>query len=607
MTDKQPGMIRRTFAAIGRVISWLRVALINLAFVVFLVVFLTAIFKSAPQIDVQDGAALLIAPSGVIVEQKTVLDPLTTLMQSGADDDGETLLWDIVDAIDEATLDPRISAIVLKLDGVVGMGLVKAEEIARALADFKATDRPVIAYAEYYEQSTYRLASEADEIYMHPMGMVYMPGFAVYRNYYKELLDNVLIDFHVFRVGEYKSALEPFMRDSMSDAAKQANQRWLDGLWSNYKETISQQRSLADGRLQDMIDSIDKELASVGGDTGALAVSSGLVDELITRVEAEDMLVERFGESLEGGANLIAMHAYLQERNMTKLPSQAPKIAVVVAAGEIVDGESLPGAVGGDTLADQIQQAENDDDVKALVLRVDSPGGSVFASEVIREQVLRFKASGRPLVVSMSSLAASGGYWIAANADKIIASSQTLTGSIGIFGAMPTIQRSLSKLGVSTDGVGTTAMAGSGRIDMPMNPIFAASIQQSIEYGYRSFLEIVADGRGMTTEQVDGLARGRVWTGADALQAGLVDATGGLVDAMAAAADLAELEDYETLWIRPEMTFFEAFTQALEVKQGDVVKAALGRLGQHWAALQTPYLLLDPRDQFALCTDCATP
>jgi protease-4 len=359
--------------------------------------------------------------------------------------------------------------------------------------------------------------------------------------------------------------------------------------------------------MQAMIDGIDKELAGVGGDSGALAVSTGLVDELLTRVETEDMLVERFGESLDGGANMIGMHAYLQERKMTRLPSHAPKIAVVVAAGEIVDGESVPGAVGGDTLSDQIQQAENDDDVKALVLRVDSPGGSVFASEVIREQLLRFKASGRPVVVSMSSLAASGGYWISANADKIVASEQTLTGSIGIFGAMPTIQRGLSKLGISTDGVGTTAIAGSGRLDMPMNPVAAASIQQSIEFGYRQFLAIVAEGRGMTTEQVDGLARGRVWTGSNALELGLVDATGGLDEAMAAAAELAELEDYEAQWIRPEMTFFEAFTQALEVKQGDVVQAMLGRLGQHWAALQTPYLLLDPRDQFALCTDCATP
>ena len=607
MTDAKPGIIRRFLGGIGRAISWLRVAFINLAFVVFLVVFLTAIFKSAPVIDVQQGSALLIAPRGVIVEQETVLDPLTTLMQNAAEEESETRLWDIVDAIDEATADSRISALILKLDGVVGMGLVKAEEIARAVQAFKATDRPVIAYGEYYNQSTYRLASEADEVYMHPMGVVFINGFDVYRNYYKELLDTLLIDFHIFRVGEYKSALEPYMRNDMSVEAKQANQHWLSGLWTRYTATVTEKRGLKEGRLQQIIDNTASELAETGGNTAAMAVRIGLVDEVLSRPEMEDMLVERFGESLDGGANLIHMDTYLQERRMAQIPSEAARIGVVVAQGEIVDGDSVPGAVGGDTLAYQIQRAETDDSVKALVLRVDSPGGSVFASEVIREQLLRFQSTGKPLVVSMSSLAASGGYWISANADRVLASEQTLTGSIGIFGAMPTIQRGLAHLGVSTDGVGTTELAGAGRIDLPMNPLAAASIQQSIEFGYRRFLEIVAEGRGMSTEQVDALARGRVWTGADALEKGLVDATGGLNDALAVAAELAELETYEATWIRPDMTFLESLAHVLNVRQTDLLDSVLGRLGVQWAALQTPYLLIDPRQQFVLCTECASP
>ncbi len=607
MTDAKPGLFRRFFGGVGRAISWLRVVFINLAFVVFLVVFLTAIFKSAPVIDVQEGSALLIAPNGVIVEQKTVLDPLTTLMQNAAEEDSETRLWDIVDAINEATADNRISALILKLDGVVGLGLVKAEEIARSVQAFKATGRPVIAYGEYYNQSTYRLASEADEVYMHPMGVVFMSGFDVFRNYYKELLDTLLIDFHIFRVGEYKSALEPYMRNDMSLEAKQANQHWLTSLWTRYTNTVSEKRGLKEGRLQQLIDNVDRELAQTEGNAAAMAVRVGLVDEVLSRPEMEDMLQERFGESLDGGANLIHMDIYLQERRMAQLPSEAARIGVVIAQGEIVDGDSVPGAVGGDTLAYQIQRAESDDSVKALVLRVDSPGGSVFASEVIREQLLRFQASGKPLVVSMSSLAASGGYWISANADKVFAAEQTLTGSIGIFGAMPTIQRGLGHIGVSTDGVGTTQMAGAGRIDLPMNPVAAASIQQSIEFGYRRFLEIVAEGRGMTTDQVDGLARGRVWTGADALEKGLVDATGGLNDALAAAAELAELEAYDAKWIQPEMSFLESLAHVFNVRQADVFDSLLGRLGVQWAALQTPYLLIDPRQQFALCTECATP
>lgn len=607
MTEQKKGIIRRFFGGIGRAISWLRVVMLNLVFVVFLIVFLTAIFKSAPVIDVQEGSALLIAPRGVIVEQQTVLDPLTSLMQSANEEESETRLWDIVDAIDEATLDPRISAVILKLDGVVGLGLVKAEEIARAVQAFKATDRPVIAYGEYYSQSTYRLASEADEIYMHPMGVVFMSGFDVYRNYFKSLLDSLLVDFHIFRVGEYKSALEPYIRDDMSDEAKRANQRWLDGLWSGYKSTVGERRNISPDRLQQMIDGVDSELKKVSGNTAAMAVSTGLVDEILSRPEMEDMLVERFGEAEDGGANLIPMNAYLQERRMASLPVDGERIGVIVAQGEIIDGDSMPGAVGGDSLAHQIQRAESDDSVKALVLRVDSPGGSVFASEVIREQLLRFKATGKPLVVSMSSLAASGGYWIAADADKILASEQTLTGSIGIFGAMPTIQRGLSKLGVNTDGLGTTAMAGAGRLDLPMNPLAAATIQQSIEFGYQRFLEIVAEGRNMTTEDVDSIARGRVWTGRDALEKGLVDAHGGLQDALAVAAELAELEQYETKWISPEMSFLESLTHVLNVRQADLLDSVLGRVGMQWAALQTPYLLVDPRQQFVLCTECASP
>jgi protease IV len=607
MTEQKKGFFRRIFGGIGRAISWLRVVMLNLVFVVFLIVFLTAIFKSAPVIDVQEGSALLIAPRGVIVEQQTVLDPLTSLMQSANEEESETRLWDIVDAIDEATSDPRISAVILKLDGVVGLGLVKAEEIARALQAFKATERPVIAYGEYYSQSTYRLASEADEVYMHPMGVVFMSGFDVYRNYFKSLLDSLLVDFHIFRVGEYKSALEPYIRDDMSEEAKRANQRWLDGLWSGYKSTVGERRNISPERLQQMIDGVDSELKKVSGNTAAMAVSTGLVDEILSRPEMEDMLVERFGEAEDGGANLIHMNAYLQERRMAQRPVDADRIGVIVAQGEIIDGDSMPGAVGGDSLAHQIQRAESDDSVKALVLRVDSPGGSVFASEVIREQLLRFKATGKPLVVSMSSLAASGGYWIAADADKILASAQTLTGSIGIFGAMPTIQRGLSKLGVNTDGLGTTAMAGAGRLDLPMNPLAAATIQQSIEFGYQRFLEIVADGRNMTTEAVDNIARGRVWTGGDALEKGLVDAHGGLQDALAVAAELAELEQYEPKWISPEMSFLESLTHVLNVRQADLLDSVLGRVGMQWAALQTPYLLVDPRQQFVLCTECAAP
>jgi protease-4 len=488
------------------------------------------------------------------------------------------------------------------------MGLVKADEIAIALKAFKSSGKPVIAYSEYYSQNTYYLASQADEIYMNPMGGVMLQGFGVYRNYFKNLLDTLKIKFHVFRVGEYKSALEPFMRNDMSESAKQANLDWLQRVWESYLDTIAQARHLSAAELQRSVDNFDAVMQSVNGDAGLMATKLGLVDELFDRPSMEEVLLNRFGESINGGPKLLPMHAYLMQHKMTVSGSSLPKVAVVVAQGEIIDGDSVPGAVGGDSLAALIQKAEKDDDVRAMVLRIDSPGGSVFASEVIRRELARFQASGKPLVISMSSLAASGGYWISAGADKIFASDKTLTGSIGIFGAIPTLEDSLQSIGVNTDGVGTSKLANAYRVDMPMNPVAASIIQQGIEFGYRQFLDIVAQGRGMTVEEVDHVARGRVWTGSHALEKGLVDANGQLDAALDAAAELAELGDqYEAKWIRPVMTPWEAFMESIVQAKQDGFEVLLKNMSFGALALKQPWYLKDPRHSYVLCTDCSSP
>ncbi len=605
MTEPKKGIIRRFFSALFKTISWLRVALINLLFVVFFVVFITAIMNNAPVVDIEEGSVLLIAPEGVVVEEASVLDPIEAILAT-QDEDVETRLWDITTAIKEAASDKRIAALVLKLDGLSGLGMVKAEEIARALQVFKQAGKPVISYGEYYSQANYYLSAQADEVFMNPMGGVLLQGFGVYRNFFKSLLDTLKVNFHVFRVGEYKSALEPFMRDTMSEEAKQANLHWLNQVWNGYLTSIAEARNLNVETLATTIEHSDEALREVNGDAAALAIKMGLVDDLFDRPSMEEELINRFGESADGGLKAVSMRAYLNQHIMSVQESSDPEIAVIVAQGEIIDGESVPGAVGGDSLADLIQRASEDDSIHALVLRVDSPGGSVTASEVIRKELQRFQASGKPVVISMSSLAASGGYWIAAGADKIFADANTITGSIGIFGAIPTLEESLSHVGVSTDGVGTTPLANAFRIDMPMNPMAASLIQQNIEFGYRQFLEIVASGRAMDVEQVDAIARGRVWTGFDALEKGLVDGNGGLDDALQAAAEIAELGDnYKPKWIRPEMAPLQALVDGFLNAQSDVLMSWVKGFGLQSLALKQAWLLQDPRHRYVLCAECA--
>lgn len=607
MTEPKKGFIRRFFSGLFKAIGWLRVALLNIFFVVFLVVVIATLMHSAPVIEVEENSVLLIAPQGSIVEEKTVLAPLDAII-AAQEEETETRLWDIVDAINAASDDSRIAAIVLKLDAVTNLGLVKADEIANALNNFKNSGKPVISYSEYYSQNTYYLASQADEIYMNPMGGVILQGFGVYRNYFKSLLDTIKVKFHVFRVGEYKSALEPFMRNDMSEAAKQANLEWLQRVWDGYVKTVADARHLDPVELQNSVDNIDKAMQDVQGDSGLLATKLGFVDDLYDRPAMEEMLLNRFGESINGGPKLLPMHAYLMQHRMTIATSTYPKVAVVVAQGEIIDGDSVPGAVGGDTLAALIQKAEQDDDVRAMVLRVDSPGGSVFASEVIRRELQRFQASGKPLVISMSSLAASGGYWISAGADKIIAADKTLTGSIGIFGAIPTLEESLQTLGVSTDGIGTTKMANAFRIDMPMNPIASSMVQQGIEFGYRQFLTIVSQGRDMSVDDVDKVARGRVWTGSHALEHGLVDANGLFQEAVTAAAELAELGDqFDVKWIRPVMSPIEAIMESVVQSKTNGFNIMLKNMGLDALVLKQPWYLQDPRHSYVLCTDCSSP
>ncbi|MEH6558711.1 MAG: signal peptide peptidase SppA [Oceanicoccus sp.] len=564
MDKEKPGFIRRLFKGLVKFVTALRLLVVNLLFLLVLVIVFLG-FSGGEIPKIPERGALILDLKGSLVDQASYVDPLQRLMGGVTPEQDETLLQDVIDAIRYAGDDERINTLVLQLDDLAFGGISKIQEIAMVLEEFRRSGKKIIAIGDNYSQDQYLLASHADEVYLHPMGGVSITGYGVYRSYYKKALDKMEINFHVFRVGNYKSALEPMMRESMSDDSRESNLAWLNSLWGEYVSTISTRRNLSPDTINDYANKFDQVLAEHQGDGALAAAATGLVDAIVDRDEINQQLINEVGAADDEGLYQgISFERYLWIRNI-ELPNPAAdgKIAVVVASGMILDGDWPPGYIGGDSLVQLIRQVRRDESIDAVVLRVDSGGGSAFASEVIRRELALLKQQGRPLVVSMGSAAASGGYWISALADEIWAMPTTLTGSIGIFSAFPTIEKTLGKLGISNDGVGTTAMADAGRIDRPLNSVFGRAMQSSLENGYTRFLTIVANGRGMTTEQVDGVAQGRVWSGADAFDNGLVDQLGGLDQAVAAAAKLANLTEYKTELVELPLTPQQQFLQEL--------------------------------------------
>ena len=506
-------------------------------------IIISALSSTAP--SVPGSAALAIRPTGRLVEQLAG-DPFDRALAELLDEaEPQTLVQDVIDALEYAKDDKRITSVLLDLSGVPTGGMSKLKRLGDAIDDFRSSGKPVIASADYYGQGSYYLATHADELYMHPDGALLLYGFGAYQNYYRSAIDKLRIDWNIFRVGTYKSAVEPFMRDDMSDDDQAALTAVLDQLWSQYKADVEIARNLDPGTIDSLMTNLVAEVRGKQGDLARLALDSGLVDALMTRDALQERMVEIAGsDGEENDFPLVKLDDYLQQMRMLKGDTeQDENVAIVVASGEILNGTQPPGTIGGDSTARLLKQAREDDSVKAVVLRVDSPGGSSFASEVIRNEVQAIKDAGKPVVVSMSSVAASGGYWVSMSADRIFASPYTITGSIGIFGMFPTFQRSLDVLGVSTDGVGTTPWAGQLRPDRALSDDVKTIFQLTIESGYDDFISGVAAGRGLEKDFVDSIAQGRIWTGADALANGLVDELGELDTAIVAAARLADLPE----------------------------------------------------------------
>jgi protease-4 len=537
-----------------------------------------ALRESIPRLP--EKGALVIHPSGEIVEQLATVPLERALTEASEQREPQTLLWDLTDAIRAAARDPRIQALLIETDDLAGVGQVKLEELAAAIAAFRASGKKVIARGSYYLQGQYYLAAQADEVYLDPFGFVLLDGYERYSMYFKDALDKLGIDVHLFRAGRYKSAAEPLIRRDMSPEDREESRAYLQALWNGYRSAVARARGTTPEAIAHYAESFAASVRAAGGDTAAVAKAAGLVTGLRTARQVDARMAELVGADPDNDSfRQVSQQDYLRvlraERRLRH--GRGAQIGVVVASGEILDGIQPPGSVGGESTARLLREARLDRDIRAVVLRVDSPGGSVFASEQIYREVAALKRAGKPVIVSMSDLAASGGYYIGASADEIIASANTITGSIGVFAGVPTFNRGLGKLGINVDGVGTTPLSGALRLDRPMSRDAEQLLQASVDHTYEEFLARVAAGRGKTREQVDAIAQGRVWAGVDAVGRGLVDRVGGYDDAIRAAASRAHLgKDYRVRRIEPELTVMQQLLLQVRAGGAALVRAALG-------------------------------
>ena len=603
-------VLYRLFKMAAKLLNITRLFIINTFFFIFVLIFIVALTGEEETVQIVDNSVLQLNFNGNIVEQKQPVDFSSELSRQLLDESEPLLEYpveEVLQVIRHAQNDPRIHSILVDPSGLQSASLNNINVIGEALNQFKSHGKKVTATADNYSQMQYLLASYADQIYLDPQGMVLLQGFSVYRLYFQELLENLLITPHIFKVGTYKSFVEPFTESKMSEASKEANSHWLNQLWNGYIDTVLTQRNetnITAKSISPSLIQLKKALTKVDGDTANYALQAGLVDQLLPRYKVINNIKE---------ANLERVSYANYQSTMPPLYSQGSSkdlIALIHGQGEILAGTQHSNKIGGDSFSKLLEKAKNNDRVKAVVIRLDTPGGSAFASEKIRQHILELKNSGKKVVVSMGSVSASGGYWIASAADHIIASPTTLTGSIGIFGMYASADKALNKLGVYNDGVGTTPLS-SLNPTRALDPQLAELIQMGIEHGYKQFLSVVSDGRSMSLQEVDKVAQGRVWTGVDAKSFGLVDQLGSLQDAIAQAALFSELVDYEVLPITKsisakEQLLNEIFATGIaalppSLQINSTLASTLGAV-QKQATIMTQFN--DPKGQYMYCPMC---
>ncbi|WP_238582301.1 signal peptide peptidase SppA [Cellvibrio sp. OA-2007] len=605
------------FGGLGAGITWFRNALMNTLFIVFLIIFIVAIGSSAPK-PLPDTFALRLAPTGLLVDQRSYIDPTSLLLSDEDPEENETLVSDIVEAINKAAKDKRVNLLVLEPGRLLGGGISKMDEIGQALENFKSAGKKIIAVSDNYSQDQYYLASFANEIYLHEMGMIEITGYSRYMNYYKTALDKLGVTIHAFRSGKYKDYLEPYLRDDMSAESREHNAQWINELWGNYTGKIENRRKLPPGSINDYVNNIDAHMALTTGNSAQLALEKALVDKVVSRQDMEKMLVEQAGKSDDGyWYNGVGVKSYLAD--IRKHPTlDKNKVAVIVASGSIVDGYQPDGSIGSESMLELLRQVRDDKSIKALVIRIDSGGGSAFASEIIRSEIIALREKKIPIYISMGTVAASGGYWIATAGDKIWAQPTTITGSIGVFGAFPTLEKSLQKIGINTDGVGTTELAGTMRLDRPLSEKASKVVQMGVDHIYQRFITLVADARKQEVSAIDEIAQGHVWTGNKAKEIGLVDELGTLKDVIVAIAQTANLSSYQVEFVQRPLSPKEELLRSLTGGQAGKLAPTsllekftslnvLNNLAPTLKPLSDLQRMNDPQGIYVQCLDCVAP
>lgn len=622
MSEQKPGFIRRLLHSVWQGFRFIRNFVLNFVFVLLFIGFIAVLFSDKEQVEVNEKTALVLNLKGDLVEEKQWVDPVEKAINesTGSEDERpEILVRDLVKVINEAAKDDRVKVMVLALSDLGSGSLDKLQQVGGALEAFKAAGKKVFATGAYYSQNQYFLASYADSINLNPMGAVILEGYGSYPMYYKAALEKLQISTHVFKVGTYKSAVEPFTRNDMSPEAKEANGVWLTELWQNYKEQVAARRGFAVDNFDESFARLYERINAANGDMTQYALDAKLVDTIKTREEFRQDIIALVGEDEDNHTFTQISYEDYQSLVVPPFPVVNPltdKVALVVARGAIVDGNVKAGMIGGESTAKLLRTARYDDKVKAVVLRIDSGGGSAFASEQIAQEIRLLKAAGKPVIASMGAVAASGGYWIAAPADQIFAAPTTITGSIGIFAMFHTAENAMSTLGLNVDGVGTTELAGFSS-GLPLFKGLPADaerlLQRSIENGYDEFITHVSTTRNIDKAQVDKIAQGRVWTGQTALKLGLVDKLGTLDDAIAAAAATASLKHFDVQLIEQEMSeqeklmaqlFGSAKTLGLLPQQSTTVTPVQKLMRQLNQELQVLSQFNDPNGIYSVCFAC---
>lgn len=548
------------FRVLGKGIDILRVVVSRLFFLLLIGFILYTLFSGPGRMQVPESAALVFAPSGNIVETRSQTNFLGMLL--GSDVMQSSLLQDMLDALERAETDDRIAMLVLHLDDLRGMSPAHMETLENALQRFRErSGKPVYAYGAYFSQGQYALAAQADTISLHPMGNLMLQGYGGNQLFFRDLLDNLNITMHVFSAGEYKAAAEPYERMELSPEVRADSQLLVDELWGRYISRVAASRGLDESVLLNYANDFHSLIEQAGGNMSRVALEQGLVDDIADQETFRREMAARVGQA-EGSFRQIHYRDYVRATASPTLPA-TNKVAVWVAEGSIVPG-SQPGAViAEDTAIGLIRQARADDAVKALVVRINSPGGGMLASEAIRSELALLQADGKPVVVSMSGTAASGGYWISATADEIWASPTTITGSIGVVGVLPTFENALARMGIGVDGVGTTPLSRGADPLGGLNEQMQSIMNANVENAYDRFVTLVAEGRDLSVDEVEAVAAGRVLTGSRALEAGLVDSLGELPEAVAAAALLANLDEYQRADLSRPQSFSEQLLQQM--------------------------------------------